>query len=421
MPSTPKAYIAYSYDNEPFKDWVKEFADKLINMGVEITLDQYDLPLTGNIPEFMEKGIIESDFVIFLITPGFVNKAKLRKGGVGYEIKVSAGEIFVKGKARKYIPVLIQVGFDQVPGFLLGDKAVRITDLKNYKEQFIELYAHLTGQALKRKPPLGNIVDIKKLSEGVKEKDLFEIEGLKKQSQMEDFVLWKFHIVNNAFKEDEFTYLFPKYRKSFLSKYQGQLNRARFYPSVLDPSNLKSAGSTAVYESKDLSVSNWHGYEKALFSGNTIDYGCIEFMKYDPRMVLVNDRIPLLSFFYLMVILKNFCTKEGCSVRLNVHMELTASIKPLYSFLSPLFRVKYNPMDQYLLPDAHFSCKQDFNDVEKKPLMKFFQRILGAFVSSSTMSTQPFLEIEEQDFEMVYSSIMKGNYWDPLLPPPQNP
>ena len=68
MNAHPKVFISYSHDNEPYKEWVRNFSNKLIENGVEVTLDQYDLLLADSNTLFMEKGISDNDFVIFLIS-----------------------------------------------------------------------------------------------------------------------------------------------------------------------------------------------------------------------------------------------------------------------------------------------------------------------------------------------------------------
>ena len=40
---TPKAFISYSWDGEPHKDWVKAFATRLRADGLDVTLDRRHL------------------------------------------------------------------------------------------------------------------------------------------------------------------------------------------------------------------------------------------------------------------------------------------------------------------------------------------------------------------------------------------
>jgi hypothetical protein len=174
-------------------------------------------------------------------------------------------------------------------------------------------------------------------------------------------------------------------------------------------------GSRIVYEAKLSGLRNWLCCDKIVFTGNRIEYGFIELMKYDERMVLVNARLALVSFFYLMIMLKKCQGKEGFPVDLSVTLDLTASDKGLYCPTNPLFRVQSTLVEKYVLADLHFHCEQDFKDLGREALLKFFQKILGAFVSCDSHSRHPLLEIEEDDFDMIYSSTIRGNYWDPLI------
>ena len=152
----PKVFISYSHDSQDYKDWVRSFADRLIGDGIDVTLDQYDLALGEMIPHFMEKGISENDFVLILVSKRFTEKARERKGGVGFETDLAAGEIVVKQNRRKFIPILIKISYDDVPDYLRGANAVSIQNLFAYNKEYEEIYRTLTGQK-PQKPKLGTV------------------------------------------------------------------------------------------------------------------------------------------------------------------------------------------------------------------------------------------------------------------------
>jgi hypothetical protein len=184
---------------------------------------------------------------------------------------------------------------------------------------------------------------------------------------------------------------------------------------VLDPNNQKIEGTKIVYESKPSRLTNWFCCDKIIFTGNRIEYGFIELMKYEPRMVLVNVRLAMVSFFYLMIMLKKFHSMEGIPIDLSVTLDLTASGQGLYSSTKPLFKIPSTMFETYILADLQFHCDQDFKDIEREALQKFFQKILGAFVSSDRRSKHPLLEIQQDDFSIIYSGAIRGHYWDPLI------
>ena len=102
----PKVFISYSWEDEAHKQWVKSLTDRLIENGIDATLDQYDLTLGERLPVFMEQSITTADYVLIICTPTYKEKADNRKGGVGYEGHIISGELFAKGNERKFIPVI---------------------------------------------------------------------------------------------------------------------------------------------------------------------------------------------------------------------------------------------------------------------------------------------------------------------------
>ena len=59
---TPKAFIWYSWDDEPDKEWVKAFATLLRGDGVDVTLDRWHLQPGNQLPAFMERAVRENDY-----------------------------------------------------------------------------------------------------------------------------------------------------------------------------------------------------------------------------------------------------------------------------------------------------------------------------------------------------------------------
>ena len=81
----PSAFLSYSHDSEPHKQWVLRLAADLRAKGVDVTLDQWDLSYGQDIAAFMVTGISGADRVILVCTEPYVRKAEAGTGGVGYE------------------------------------------------------------------------------------------------------------------------------------------------------------------------------------------------------------------------------------------------------------------------------------------------------------------------------------------------
>ena len=101
-----KASISYSWDDDGHKTWVATLASKLREDGVTTILDQWHAVPGDQLPEFMEKQIRESDYVLIICTPNYRLKSDGRKGGVGYEGDIMTAEVQTKRNHRKFIPIL---------------------------------------------------------------------------------------------------------------------------------------------------------------------------------------------------------------------------------------------------------------------------------------------------------------------------
>ena len=80
-----KVFISYAWDSKEHKTWVRNLSTRLKNGGVDVTLDQWHLVPGDQIPEFMERAVRESDFVLIVCTQKYKERSDARSGGVGYE------------------------------------------------------------------------------------------------------------------------------------------------------------------------------------------------------------------------------------------------------------------------------------------------------------------------------------------------
>lgn len=103
---TPSAIISYSWDSENHKDWVREIAIRLRMNGVDVKLDQWHVKPGQSLTQFMEKEIVECDYVIIICTPNYYEKSLKRQGGVGYEQQIISGHIAAGVNREKFIPVV---------------------------------------------------------------------------------------------------------------------------------------------------------------------------------------------------------------------------------------------------------------------------------------------------------------------------
>src|SRR5688572_20345593 len=89
----PLVFISYSHDSPEHKRWVAMLAEQLMNNGVDVRLDQWDVGFGDDLPRFMEKSVREADRVLMICTDIYVRKSDDRQGGVGYEAMIVTGEL----------------------------------------------------------------------------------------------------------------------------------------------------------------------------------------------------------------------------------------------------------------------------------------------------------------------------------------
>lgn len=150
----PKVFISYSWEDQDHKSWVRTFADKLIENGIDADVDQYDLELGDRLPQFMENEICNADYVIIVCTPTYKEKADNRQSGVGYEGHIISEELMSNKNERKFIPVIKKGNVkESIPKFLAGKLAIDFTKEELDQENINDLITTLHG--VRKKPKIG--------------------------------------------------------------------------------------------------------------------------------------------------------------------------------------------------------------------------------------------------------------------------
>ena len=158
--TTPTAFITYSWDDEEHKSWVKDLATKLRKDGVNVVVDIWAVALGRQLPEFMERGITDSDFVLIICTPGYRERSDGRRGGVGYEGHIITSEIFARGNHDKFIPILRRGTWgdgeptDAAAAWIRGKRYIDLAGDPYSEANYRELVSTLFGQR-ETAPPLG--------------------------------------------------------------------------------------------------------------------------------------------------------------------------------------------------------------------------------------------------------------------------
>jgi formylglycine-generating enzyme required for sulfatase activity len=153
---TPRVFLSYSHDSEPHRAWVRLLAERLLEGGVVVTLDQWDLRPGGDVVRFMEHGIRDADRVLMVCTANYVAKAEERKGGAGYEGMIVTGHVARATDTIKFVPIVRDhTGESLVPAFLGQRLWLDFRDDGAFEARLEELLRELHGAPRYKKPPLG--------------------------------------------------------------------------------------------------------------------------------------------------------------------------------------------------------------------------------------------------------------------------
>ena len=118
----PKVFISYSHDDKAHEDRVLDFAERLRDDGVDAMIDQYEQSPPQGWPDWCERQIRESDFVLMVCTETYLRRVNGdEEPGVGYgvlwEARLVKQDIYGSGSvSSKYVPVLFAGGLlEHVP------------------------------------------------------------------------------------------------------------------------------------------------------------------------------------------------------------------------------------------------------------------------------------------------------------------
>lgn len=152
----PTVFISYSHDSQEHKKWALDLATRLMNNGIEARIDQWELRPGDDLPNFMEKNLASSNYVLMVCTDNYVAKANSGLGGVGYEKMIVTADLLRSIDSNKVIPIIRQEGTVDVPTFLKTKLFLNFSRDDEFEFAFDELVRTIHGAPLFKKPAVGN-------------------------------------------------------------------------------------------------------------------------------------------------------------------------------------------------------------------------------------------------------------------------
>jgi hypothetical protein len=155
-PKAPTVFLSYSYDSREHRKWVLNLAERLVDKGVDVLLDQWDVGYGDDLPKYMERSVRTADRVLLICTEKYVHKADEGQGGVGYEAMIVTAELVRDLGQNKFIPVVRQGAANvKLPVFMGVRKYVNLSKGQSFSEQFEDLLRDIHKVPAVRKPKLG--------------------------------------------------------------------------------------------------------------------------------------------------------------------------------------------------------------------------------------------------------------------------
>jgi hypothetical protein len=153
----PICFVNYSWDSDEHKTWVRELAEQLQNNGVRTLLDQWDAYPGIDLLNYMESGIMDSNYVLLICTPTYASKANSRDGGVGLDYRVITSQHFIASVPDgKFVPVLREGSeVEAMPTYMLGKMYLDFRIDTEFEEACESLLQHIFDLPRWTRPKLG--------------------------------------------------------------------------------------------------------------------------------------------------------------------------------------------------------------------------------------------------------------------------
>ena len=156
----PKVFISYAWAGPLKKEWIHELARRLLESGVEVVLDEYDLAPGNDLFAYMERITTDPTItnVLMICDEVYKRKADARQGGVAVEAQIITPELYGRVTQSKFIPILQEVladGSAPVPTYAKMLHYIDMSSPQSYEENFQKLLRVLWNRPQRPRPPLG--------------------------------------------------------------------------------------------------------------------------------------------------------------------------------------------------------------------------------------------------------------------------
>lgn len=159
---TVRTFVSYSWSNPAHQSWVLGLAKRLVEDGIEVVLDKWDLKPGHDAIQFMEQMVTDATIskVMLIFDKTYVEKADGRAGGVGTESQIVSPELYGKGKQNKFGALITETdesGKAYLPTYYKSRIYFDFSDDRKFEDSYEELLRWLLGRPAFVKPKLGSV------------------------------------------------------------------------------------------------------------------------------------------------------------------------------------------------------------------------------------------------------------------------
>jgi hypothetical protein len=156
----PKAFISYSWTSPGHQGQVRLWAERLLNDGIEVIVDVFDLKEGHDKYFFMERMVVDPDITHVLVFSdrAYAEKADARQAGVGTESQIISSGIYAKVDQSKFIPIVCEFAEDSdpcLPVFLKSRIWIDFSSQEAANQNWEKLVRLLYNKPLNQKPKIG--------------------------------------------------------------------------------------------------------------------------------------------------------------------------------------------------------------------------------------------------------------------------
>ncbi len=157
---SPKAFISYCWSSDYHVQWVLDLATELMESGIEVIIDKWDLKEGHDAIAFMERMVTDDTVtkVIVILDRAYSEKANDRSGGVGTETQIITPQLYRSVNQNKFVGVISErdpAGNEYLPTFYASRIYIDMSNEELRASNFEQLVRWVFDRPAYPKPPIG--------------------------------------------------------------------------------------------------------------------------------------------------------------------------------------------------------------------------------------------------------------------------